>query len=79
MQNYKWTCGHHIDNLISRGGFGSPVPRQPARLHTQPESESFNDRGGGRGCDEFVPVLGGDSKKTVPTADLFDQPPGEMS
>ena len=23
------------DNLVSRGGFGSPVARQPARLHTQ--------------------------------------------
>ena len=23
------------ENLVSRGGFGSPVPRQPAHLHTQ--------------------------------------------
>ena len=26
------------ENLVSRDGFGSPVPRQPAYLHTQAES-----------------------------------------
>ena len=26
------------ENLVSRGGFGSAVPRQPAYLHTQAES-----------------------------------------
>ena len=26
------------ENLVSRDGFGSPVPRQPSRLHTQAES-----------------------------------------
>ena len=25
------------ENLVSRDGFGSPVPRQPAHLHTQAE------------------------------------------
>ena len=29
------------DNLVSRGGFGSPVPRQPAHLHTQTESGAY--------------------------------------
>ena len=29
------------DNLVSRGGSGSPVPRQPAGLHTQVESGAF--------------------------------------
>ena len=29
------------ENLISRDGFGSPVPRQPAHLHTQAESTSM--------------------------------------
>ena len=28
------------ENLVSRDGFGSPVPRQPAPLHTQAESSS---------------------------------------
>ena len=28
-------------NLVSRDGFGSPVPRQPAHLHTQAESGSY--------------------------------------
>ena len=26
------------ENLVSRDGFGSPVPRQPGHLHTQAES-----------------------------------------
>ena len=29
------------DNLISRDGFGSPVPRQPVHLNTQAESGSY--------------------------------------
>ena len=27
--------------LVSRDGFGSPVPRQPAHLHTQTESGAY--------------------------------------
>ena len=27
-----------FSNLVSRDGFGNPVPRQPAHLHTQAES-----------------------------------------
>ena len=29
------------ENLVSQDGFGSPVPRQPARLHTQAESGAY--------------------------------------
>ena len=29
------------ENLVSRDGFGSPVPPQPARLHTQAESGAY--------------------------------------
>ena len=29
------------ENLISRDGFGSPAPRQPAHLHTQTESGAY--------------------------------------
>ena len=29
------------DNLVSRDGFGSPVPRQPVHLHTQAESGAY--------------------------------------
>ena len=29
------------ENLVSRDGFGSPVPRQPAHLHTQDESGAY--------------------------------------
>ena len=28
-------------NLVSRDGFGSPVPRQPAHVHTQAESGTY--------------------------------------
>ena len=29
------------ENLVSRDGFGSPVPRQTAHLHTQAESGAY--------------------------------------
>ena len=29
------------ENLVSRDGFGSPVPGQPAHLHTQAESGAY--------------------------------------
>ena len=29
------------ENLVSRDGFGSPVPRQPAHLQTQAESGAY--------------------------------------
>ena len=29
------------ENLVSRDGFGSPVPRQPAHLHTHAESGAY--------------------------------------
>ena len=29
------------ENLVSRDGFGTPVPRQPAHLHTQAESGAY--------------------------------------
>ena len=30
------------ENLVSRGGFSRPVPRQPAHLHTQAESGAYS-------------------------------------
>ena len=39
-------------------------------------NESFNDWEG-KGCNQFVPVLGGDGTKIAPTGELFDQPLGE--
>ena len=29
------------ENLVSRDGFGSPIPQQPAHLHTQAESGAY--------------------------------------
>ena len=29
------------ENFVSRDGFGSPVTRQPAHLHTQAESDAY--------------------------------------
>ena len=44
----SWTGKNNIslsafapENLVSRDGFGSPVPRQPAHLHTQAESDAY--------------------------------------
>ena len=34
--------------------------------------------GSGRGCNKFVPVLGGNDTKIAPIGDIFDQPPGQM-
>ena len=36
------------DNLVSRNGFGSPVPRQPAHLHIQDEPGAYLLRGSSR-------------------------------
>ena len=43
-----------------------------------PEADKFNDWGGGRGCNIFVPVLGGNGTKIAPNGDIFDQPPDQM-
>ena len=32
---------HVPENLVSRGGFNRPVPRQPAHLHTEAESGAY--------------------------------------
>ena len=40
--------------------------------------DPFNDWGGGRGWNNFVPVLRGNGTKIAPTGDIFDQPPGQM-
>ena len=34
---------------------------------------------GERGCNKFVPVLGGDGTKIAAPGDLFDQPPDETN
>ena len=39
--------------------------------------DTFNDWGG-RGCNVFFPVLGGDGTIIAPTGDIFDQPSGQM-
>ena len=33
------------ENMVSRDGFGSPVPSQPAHLHTQAEHGAYVRRG----------------------------------
>ena len=49
-----------------------------AAVHLRRSVDKFSDWGGGRGCNIFVPVLGGNSTKIAPTGDIFDQPPGQM-
>ena len=48
-------------------------------IYMKNKAESFNDWGGERGCNKFVPVLGGDGTKIAPPRDLFDQAPDEMN
>ena len=46
-------------NLVSRDGFGSPVQRQPAHLHTQAESGAYlqdSSQFPGRGRETYGPV-----------------------
>ena len=40
-KNYIFLSPFAPENLASRDGFGSPVPRQPAHLHTQAESGAY--------------------------------------
>ena len=40
-ENYFTLFPFAPDNAFSRDGFGSPVPRQPAHLHTQAESGAY--------------------------------------
>ena len=35
------TCSFVPENLVTRDGFGSPIPRQPAHPHTQAESGAY--------------------------------------
>ena len=42
------------------------------------DHDPFNDWGGGRGCNNFVPVLRGNGTKIASTGNIFDQPPGQM-
>ena len=41
-------------------------------------TKTSSTTGGGRGCNIFVPVLGGKGTKIALTGDIFDQPPGQM-
>ena len=54
-------------------------PGSKIMVYFQTGLELFNDWGGGRGCNKFVPVLGGNGTEIAPPGDLFDQPSGEMS
>ena len=51
-----------------------------SKHHIQPEDGDEQTRStiGGRGCNKFVPVLGGNGTKIAPTGDVFDQTPGQM-
>ena len=40
---------------------------------------SRSTTGGGRGCHNFVSILGGDGAKTAPPGDILDQSAGKMS
>ena len=56
---------------IGEGGGGAKKPKKP-------HNKTSSMIAGGRGCNIFVPVLGGNGMKITPTGDIFDQPPGQM-
>ena len=60
-----------------RGGGGdcsSPLLCRPMRGVHNP-TRPVQRLGGGRGCNKFVPVLGGNGTKIAPTGDIFDRTP----
>ena len=48
------------------------------RLDPSVKKRPVQRMGGGRGCNNFVPVLGGNGTDIGPTEEIFDQPPGQM-
>ena len=63
-------------SLLYAGGSALKIG---SRLGCRPQvvlTHSTNGRG--RGCNKFVPVLGGNGTKIVPTGDIFDQASGQM-
>ena len=46
-------------------------------VQQDPLCDKFNDWGG-RGCNIFVPILGGNGTKIAPTGGIFDQSPGQI-
>ena len=57
---------------------GSKPPAADGKRISKNGKDQFNDWGGGRGCNIFVPFLGGNGTKKAPTGDIFDQPTGQM-
>ena len=56
----------------SGGGEGGGVGVRRGRINIRGKSHSAI-WGGGRGCNKFVPVLGGNDTKIVSTGDIVDQ------
>ena len=53
--------------------------RTPTRSAVPKNERPVQRLGGrGRGCNKFVPVLGGNGTKIAPTGNIFDQSPGQM-
>ena len=59
--------------LMLQAWTNSSLPRQ-----ANGAGETRSTIGEGQGCNDFVPVLGGNATKIVPTGDIFDQPPDQM-
>ena len=58
-----------------------PTPewcRRTRKRYVQILPRTSSTIAGGRGCNIFVPVWGGNGTKIASTGDMFDQPPGQM-
>ena len=60
----------------TRPPYENCTTRSPAPLNASHRTSSTIE--GGRGCNIFVPILGGNGTKIAPTGEIFDGPPGEM-
>ena len=54
------------------------IPQRHRQSTQLPPPTRSTIGGGGRGCNKFVPVLGGNDTQIVPTGNIFDLPPGQM-
>ena len=85
------TCRVHVQATVCRTDFtearidakakcrGAQEPATADRVDRSPfKTSSTIGGGGGRECNIFVPILGGNGTKVAPTGDIFDQPLGQM-
>ena len=67
-----------LPSSVSPPSFFRGLSRAVRTHHHHIPSWPVQRLGGGGGCNKYVPLLGGNGTKIVPSGDIFDQPPGQM-